>query len=106
MMGMDDDWATDFLRGLRRDLRVAAKDGTWSVDRVEVVDGSLVTVLTETAGGRRYGRIIGLDTLRAQFSPDLPDIVSAGWFFTFFPPGGWDDAHVHDGTCWFAGQHP
>ncbi len=102
----DESWAADFVRGLSRDLRVEQRRGAWVADKVEVRDASLVTVLTEVATGRRYGRTIELATLRQQFSPDTPGIVSAGWFFTFFPPTGWDDAHVHDDVCWFAGQHP
>ncbi len=99
-------WTEEFLRGLRRDLRVEARRGSWAVDEVEVRAGALVTVLTEVATGRQYGRTIDLPTLRSQFSPDLPDLVSAGWFFTFFPPEGWDEAHVHAGVCWYAGQRP
>lgn len=102
----DETWAAEFLRGLRRDLRVEERHGVWVADEVAVRGKALVTVLTEVATGRRYGRAIELMTLRQQFSPDTPDIVSAGWFFTFFPPTGWDPKHVHDGVCWFAGQRP
>lgn len=99
-------WDDRFLASLRRDLRVEARRGAWTPQRAEVVDGSAVTVLVEVATGRRYGRTVDLRTLRGQFSPDAPDVVSAAWFFTLFPPTGWDDSHVHDGVCWFAGQQP
>lgn len=99
-------WDDRFLASLRRDLRVEAKRGAWTVDRADVVDGAAVTVLTEVATGRRYGRTVDLATLRGQFTPDAPDVVSAAWFFTLFPPSGWDESHVVDGTCWFAGQRP
>ena len=99
-------WDAHFLTSLRRDLRVAAKRGAWAVERADVVEGAAITVLTELASGRRYGRTVDLHTLRAQFTPSAPDVVSAAWFFTLFPPSGWDESHVSDGICWFAGQRP
>ncbi len=99
-------WDDRFLASLRRDLRVEARRGAWRVERAEVVAGAVVTVLTEVATGHRYGRTVDLHTLREQFSPSSPDVVSAAWFFTLFPPSGWDEGHVTDGVCWFAGQRP
>lgn len=99
-------WDDRFLAALRRDLRVEAKRGAWAVERADVVAGALVTVLVEVGTGRRYGRTVDLATLRGQFSPDGPDVVSAAWFFTLVPPIGWDESHVHDGVCWYAGQRP
>lgn len=102
----DTAWNKSFLTSLRRHLDAHQRNGLFTVERAEIINDQLITVLHMTRSDRRYGRVIHLPSLRSEFVPDRASGVADAWFQTLYPPGEWNEAHVVDGICWHKGQQP
>jgi hypothetical protein len=40
-----------------------------------------------------------------MFVPDTASSVADGWFYTIFPPDGWEEGNVIDGVSWSGGRN-
>jgi hypothetical protein len=98
-------WNMRFLAALADFLAEHQERGALTVNRVEVLGGRLVTVLQVPAeSGHRFGRVVNLEELRSQFSPDTPSAVADAWMLTIYPPSTWKQENVSDEICWFNGK--
>ncbi|MGH7868266.1 MAG: hypothetical protein ACREP9_11760 [Candidatus Dormibacteraceae bacterium] len=98
-------WYLQFLSSLCRFMASGQENRQLSVERIELFDGRLVTVLRVPASnGRLFCRVINLRWLEEQFVPNRASTVADAWFLTIYPPHPWDDLNVINDVCWFNGE--